>query len=583
MIHPQLRVPASGPRAGVALAVIGMSPAKAELAYKAPFMGPSGRIFNDTLAACKVSRDKVFVTNLCGFYIDDNDLYSVPEEILEKERSRVFAELEETKPNCLLVLGAQTLALLMEGYVGPFKSKGMKLAAAKWGITKWRGSIIALDLPSGRKQKCVVAMHPAGFIRGQWKWLPIFKYIDVPRAVTQSSFPEIRLTPREAIVGPSFHAAKDYLIEANQQPWISIDYEGRSHITCLGLGWNSSQAMSIPLSRVGSSSYWPLDQEMTLWRLWCQLLENPKVRKIAQNAPFEWIKSWIYGIYPNPLGFDTLTGSHCLYPDFGGGVDEWKASKRDPSNPGHGLAFLTSFYTDIPFYKDDGRHWTPDLGEEKFWRYNAMDVMATYEIAMKEMDELYQKRLWGYYEDIYLGTFYDTVRMEWQGIAIDIERRETERTASLARIAEWQADLKTLTGLEVIPKGKKGQKPQPGILNLSSPQQVLQWLTNVKKYKVRLHPKTKQPTVDKDTFQLLMQKHPDDPELALMLRLRQEQDFINDNLDTQIDPEGRMHSHVRQGGTNGTRWSTAESILGGGRNFQNLPRQGPARALFLPH
>jgi len=53
-----------------------------------------------------------------------------------------------------------------------------------------------------------------------------------------------------------------------------------------------------------------------------------------------------YGIYPNPLGCDTMHMHHCLYPDFGGIMDEWSKRKRDIDNPGHGLALLTSQYTD---------------------------------------------------------------------------------------------------------------------------------------------------------------------------------------------------------------------------------------------
>jgi len=582
MIYTSQRVAASGPR-NARLAAIGMSPARQEIADKVPFVGPSGRIFNDALAASKISRNAVYVTNLCAFFIDDNDLYSVPQEILEKERQRVFRELEEVKPNCLLIMGAQTLVLLMEGYVGPFGSKSQKRAAARWGITKWRGSIIPLTLPNGRVQKCVVAHHPAGFIRGQWKWLPVFKYIDVPRAVTQSSFPENKMTPRSAIVAPSFRQAREWLQEANTKEWVSIDYEGRSHITCLGSGWEISSAMCIPLSRVGNPSYWSLIEELELWKLWCALLQNPKVKKIAQNAPFEWIKSWLYGIYPARLGMDTMSLHHCLYPDFGGVTDEWSKKKRDIDNPGHGLAFITSQYTDQSYYKDDGRHWEPSLGENVFWRYNALDVMVTFEAAMKMHAEAQACGLWDFYQQNYLDTFESALRMEWQGVAIDIARRDSERALSVARIAEAQLHLKQLVNLEVITKGGKGVKPMPGVLNLASPKQVLNWLTNVRKYKIRLHRKTGKPTVDRDTFQMLISKHPQDAALRTMIELRKEQDFINDNLDTEIDKEGRMHSHVKQGGTNGTRWSTAESILGGGRNFQNLPRQGPARALFLPN
>jgi len=580
MIYTDLRVPASGPR-NATLAAIGMSPAKNEIADKVPFIGPSGRIFNDSFAASKFSREKVFVTNLCNFFIDDNDLYSVPPEVLENERARVFAELDEVRPNVLLVMGVQTLTLLQEGYVGPFKSATQKKAASKWAITKWRGSIIPLTTPSGRIQKCVVAHHPAGFVRGMWKWLPIFKYVDVPRAVTQSSSPLISLARREAIVGPSFQTACDFLREMDQATEVCFDYEGRSHLTCLGIGSSPNLALCIPLNRVGSSSYWTVEQECTIWKLWARVMQNARVRKFAQNAPFEWIKSWLYGFYPNPLGLDTMSGNHCLYPDFGGVTDEWTGKKRDPSNPGHGLAFLTSFYTDIPFYKDDGRHWTPALGERRFWEYNCMDVMSTFEVGQKEQAELRACGLWDFYQSNYLDTFEAALRMEWQGVAIDLARRDALRVEYNARIAATQAQLKQMTGLTMIPKGEKGKKTPLGELNLASPAQVLKYLKG-KRYQVRLNKKTKRETVDKDTFQMLIAQHPNDRELPLMLALRKDQDFINDNLDTEVDEEGRMHSHVKQGGTNGTRWSTAKSILGSGRNFQNLDRQGPARSLFLP-
>src|SRR5262245_58893957 len=112
MIHPNRIVPASGPRSGVKLAAIGMAPQKWELVNGIPFDGPSGKIFNETLLASKIHRASVYVTNLVNFYIDDNNLYSVPLEIMEQQRDRVFRELEEVRPNCLLIMGADTLDLL---------------------------------------------------------------------------------------------------------------------------------------------------------------------------------------------------------------------------------------------------------------------------------------------------------------------------------------------------------------------------------------------------------------------------------------------------------------------------------------
>lgn len=557
-------VKASGPK-DAKLAAIGMAPQKWELADGIPFTGPSGRVFNDALVSNRTSRSAVYVTNMCNFFIDDNDLYSVPQEIMERERQRVFHELETVKPNVLMVMGGDTLHFL----------------TGKNGVQKWRGSVISLTLPSGREQKCVVAMHPAAFIRGQWKWLPIFKYIDVPRAVTQSSFPELKLTPRNAIVGPSFQTAKDYLREANQQPEVSIDYEGRSHITCLGIGWTPNEALCIPLSRVGNPSYWTRDEEMEIWKLWSTVLQNPSVSKIAQNASYEWIKSWQYGIYPYPLGIDTMHLHHCLYPDFGGIVDEWSKRKRDIDNPGHGLAFITSQYTDQSFYKDEGRHWRPEFGEDVFWRYNALDVMVTFEAAMKMKIEAESVGLWDSYVHGYRDCFEASLRMEWIGVAQDLPKRAVVKEQMLAELHDYAQQLSDELHMQVVTKSHGKQKPQADVLNLASPKQMQNFLYKVRGYKPKMHRKTGKITVDKDTLQALAIKH-NDGALKTIIKMKQMQDLMNDVIDARLDENGRIHCHHKLGGTNGTRWSTTESILGTGTNLQNLPRQGVARSLFLP-
>src|SRR5262245_21244201 len=122
MIHPELIVPASGPKSAK-LAAIGMAPAKEEINVKRPFSGPSGRIFDESLLQSKTHRSQVFVTNICQFYVDDNNLYSVPEEIMERERQRVFRELDAVRPNCLFIMGADTLDLLTAERIGTHVNK----------------------------------------------------------------------------------------------------------------------------------------------------------------------------------------------------------------------------------------------------------------------------------------------------------------------------------------------------------------------------------------------------------------------------------------------------------------------------
>ena len=311
-----------------------------------------------------------------------------------------------------------------------------------------------------------------------------------------------------------------------------------------------------------------------------QLLQNPKVKKIAQNASYEWIKSWQYGIYPAPLGMDTMHMHHCLYPDFGGITDEWSKRKRDIDNPGHGLALITTQYTDQPFYKDEGRHWRPEYGEESFWRYNCLDVMVTFEAGMKMKTELEGAGLWPTYQQQYLDVFEDSLRMEWNGVALDIDRRDAARASMKAELAELGGQLKSEIGYEVITKTeKKGAKPQSGVLNLASSKQMQHFLYSERKHKPRVHRKTGRITVDKDVLQALALK---DPAIYKIIQMKQIQDLMNDVIDAKLDDMGRIHCHHKIGGTNGTRWSTTESILGTGTNLQNIPVQGVARSLFLP-
>lgn len=593
MIYPDIRVKASGSRTAK-LAVVGMAPAKWEIGAGRPFTGPSGKELDAALSTVRIRRDSVYVSNLCEFFIDDNDLYSVPRELMEMEKRRVWSELDAVRPNCLLILGGDTLDLLTARELRSRVAKTGKVAGkqqlytigSRKGITKWRGSTFEIESPSGRKQKCVAGMHPSNFVRGQWRWLPLFKYIDVPRAVTQSSFSEMKLTPRTAIVGPSFRTAREYLEELihGKATHISIDYEGRQHITCLGAGASASEAICVPLSRVGSSKYWDLSEEIAIWKLWCELLQSGKPL-IAQNAAYEWIKSWLYGIYPRRLGIDTMLAHHMLYPDWGGAEDEWTKSKRNPDYPGHGLALIVSQYTDIPFYKDDGRHWTPEMGEEVFWRYNTIDVMGAFEAGMKMHDELMSLGLWERYQESYCELLEHTLRMEWFGIAFDTARADDARTQSQAEIDTLLTWLSDELHMKCVAKAESKGKAPKGVFNLGSPKQLAAFFIS-RGYKPRMkydkNAGKSKPTWDKDTLARIQIEHPDDNVLRTIVKINKTQDTIQKVLNVKLSPEGRIHTHFKLGGTNGTRWSSTESILGSGTNLQNPPRQGVGRNLYLP-
>lgn len=530
------------------LAVVGIAPERHEVAEGRPFAGPSGRILDTALRANGLSRSEVYVTNVHKeFLASGESLFSLPAEVLQADLDALHEELCSVNPNCVLVLGDEPMRLLT----------GLD------GILKWRGSIVrCLD---GRK--AVVSIHPAWIINsGAFKWTAVFTHVDVRRAVEQSRFPEIRLPRRKAIIEPSLREVLDWLDEARQAPFVSFDYETWRNLTvaCVGVGWQPDQAMSIPFV-VGDKHYWGEAEECAVWRALAELLESD-VPKIGQNLSFEWLVSRLHGIRPRRVFIDTMLLHHCLYPDFGG-TEPTIVARRSPSRIGHSLAFINSQYTDTPYYKDDRKLWSRgELAPGALWRYNAMDVMVTLECALKMREEAERRGLWTFYQQFYNRLLPHLVEIELKGVDIDVDLRETALEESRRRLAALEARLAAAVGWPV---------------NVFSAPQMRKLLYEVMGFPPRRHPSRGSVTADAETVKMFYDKTGDE-RLKLVLEIREVRDLISDVLSAPLGEDGKLRTHYKLGGTDGSRLASTRSILGSGTNLQNVPRDGVARKLFLP-
>lgn len=549
-------VPASGPR-NARIAIVGMAPASQELIEGKPFVGYAGRILNNALAKLGKNRADVFITNVCDFPIRvGSSIFDLPYDVQQRAVARLKQELEQVNPNVIVPLGAEPLYFI----------------CSKRDILNQRGSILPSTLLPGKK--CVPSVHPAWLIRGMMKWEPVFTHIDLKRAFEESSHPEIRLPKREAITGPSFSTACDILTEAATRSHVAFDYEiaywrrdktggHMGHVACVSICYENSWALSLPFIRGNGQSYWTPAEEVRLWQLYAHILQNHHVKKIAQNASFEWIYSWHHNIFPWPLYIDTMTLHRCLYPDFGGSEDFWR-SKRSFDAPGHSLAFITSCYTRTPYYKDDGKLWNPALGDHQFWRYNAMDAMVTYESALAMYHEALDDKLWDYYNKFYIRPFHHALRMEWYGTPIDVALRTEVGKELNVRIDELQVRINDTLGYA---------------LNVNSSKQMTNLLYKERGYQVKTNLKTKRPTADKNAINYFAEKN-DDPILRMIAELRRLIDMRTDVIEQPLDSNNYIHTHYKLGGADSERWSSTRSILGTGTNLQNIPRDGIARELF---
>lgn len=539
-----------------ALCVVGMAPAREEVRLGRPFMGPSGQVLNDALRRAGCPRSEAYVTNLLDYPIPlGTSVFTQPD--IAHHIARCEAEVASRQPNVVLLLGNDPVRAFL-----PALSEGTKGAGL---ISKWRGSILPARV-GGHVCKAVPAMHPAFFVRGAHKWEAVFRSVDIPRAVAESRTRELRYPERRTLTAPTLREAVAYLENLRREPYVSFDIEttpGYQDIACVGFGSRVDEAICIPFVHKGSTEpYWSIENEVLIWKAIARLLQSD-VPKIAQNAAFEWIHFWRNGIFPANLWIDTMTLHHCLYPDFGGTEDLYR--KRDPNNPGHALAFINSQYTRTPFYKDEGRQWIPAYGDERFWRYNGMDVMVTLDIALQMWEEAKALGLLDIYKEYYIRPTPHANRMEWDGVKQNLAIREQVRKETIDRIALLQEYVRADLGHD---------------LNVKSPKQMAEFLYVERGYAPVRHHKTKKITTNKDAIAKFLAQG--DRTLEAIKYQQELRDFKGDILDVTLGPEGAIHTHYKIGGTNGARWSSGKSILGTGTNLQNIPRTGIARKLFLP-
>lgn len=326
------------------IAIVGEAWGREEAAFHAPFVGASGRLLTELLEEAGIERKECFLTNvfnlqpaptndvsnLCVTKADDTlglpPLHSGtgPRYIDAKywpEVERLYAELQEVKPNIIIACGNTPLwALTM-----------------KTGIGKFRGNVAASCEPAPPGLKLLPTYHPAALLRNEK--LRAVVIADLMKAKRQSEFPEIRRPKREIWIEPNIMDLEKffdlYLRDAQK---ISCDIEtAGDQITCVGFAPSPDRAIVVPFTdnRKHDGSYWPTaHQEVMAWEFVRKVLALP-CTKLGQN--FLYDLNWLWrkmGIICKGDVDDTMLKHHAMQPE-----------------SDKGLGFLGSIYTDEPAWK----------------------------------------------------------------------------------------------------------------------------------------------------------------------------------------------------------------------------------------
>jgi len=330
-----------------------------------------------------------------------------------------------------------------------------------------------------------------------------------------------------------------------QDSILSFDLEVlNKEINCWSLGYRDKEdhrikVISIPLMDE-NGDYFSLEEEYEVLKLQTEILCDPLVKVLGQNLAFDC--GFMYSKYGVLIGgpdkiIDTMIQQHTVMPDY-------------PKS----LEFITSVYTMIPYYKNDGKEWFKVGGAyQTLWMYNAYDSISCLEamgpleknVTVQKNQEVYQQKL---------ALVLPLVKMMTRGIKVDRKNFQALTEIYTKKVEEKQAELDKLAG---------------EVLNVNSPK-LKDYFYGKLGYAPYFNRKTKAQTTDGTALQRLERKGC--KEAGLCREIRGLRKLLSTYLNEEkLDPDDRIRCSYNPVGTKFSRISSSENIFGTGMNLQNWP------------
>lgn len=506
-----------------------------------PFIGPAGQGLDECLSMVKIPRREIYLTNVIkdldaplAHYInlDTRGKWTVSADGLEYIKE-LGQELRALNLNVVVAFGNIALLALCN----------------RVGITKWRGSVLESTLVPGLK--VIPTFHPATFIPPKFNFLnkPVICE-DLMRAKYESQFKEIRRSPRVVHTRNEFshtmNALRDCYRLGKLGQIIGIDIEViNGEVDCIGLSWSPTESICIPF-RCSKGDFFTVEEELQVMRGIAFIIQDEDIQKAGASFIFDTqFLLHKYGIQPRGSLHCTQIAQKISYPDF-------------PAS----LAAVTTMYTDIPYYKEDGKQWMK-MGAgtwEEWWNYNGFDSFIPVEAIPKQLVTLKKQGNEATYERqrklikplLYMGE---------RGIRIDVNgMMEYEKEQSYI-LDQKSAELTAIVGRDINP---------------NSPKQLMDYFYKElgnKPYKKKNATGQYNDSIDVDALKRLVRQGGRASEAArIMLDIRGLSKRISTYLNIgKVDKDGRYRSSYKPVGADTGRLSSGETIFGTGGNQQNWP------------
>lgn len=325
----------------------------------------------------------------------------------------------------------------------------------------------------------------------------------------------------------------------NPQLPVTVDIETDAYsISCIGLSVLSHLTpITVPfINQLGFR--WTEHQEAELWRYLAMILESPRHRKVAQNGYFDFEKLYnLMGIKTRNFWFDTMLAQAICWADLPKGLD-----------------YQTSIYTDLPYYKDEGKDWKAIKDYNQHWLYNAKDILATGLCQLALEEELDSITGWSTLQ-LAMELHKPLLEMSIQGTPLDKD------------MIQIQCKKMEALALELLAQARA----EIGIPDFSpdSPKQMQAYFYGTKGYEEKTNRKTGKTTCDADALKAFRTQG--DKAADLILQYKKLQKLVSTYYHAPLHPDGRFHTQYKIAGTDSGRLSSGQSLDGYGTNVQNIP------------
>lgn len=519
------------------IVLIGESVGDRELKKGLPFVGPTGSLLMRKMDEVGIFRSNVRLDNVvqvkppggtvAALYLDGNKRRNPSLELREwfddcRER------IKGLSPNVLVAVGEVALQCLT----------GLQ------GITRWQCSI----LESFNGVKTIPLIHPSAVLRS-----PDKDYgqnmndlqIGLRKVAEEAKKPDTNLPVRNYVIEPTLEQTINYLHmcrNPESTSFLSIDIEtvkGAPILLSIAIAPDPMNAICIPFA-VPGGSYWMEEDEVIIWKELYKTL-NGIQGKIFQNFIFDTLVLAKHGLPTRNLYFDTMLAEGVMYSELR-----------------KGLHVLARKYTREPYWKDDRKEWAATAASSTLWAYNAKDAAVTYEIAMRQLEELERTGMKDYFFNHTMKLCEPVYNMCVRGMRIDAEAYQ--KVTKNVR--------KACTSLEDELSGVVG-----GYINVASPKQVKEYFVK-KGYKLE-RKKTAagiKETTDKTALVKMRKKYPGDDSIRIMLDIREKSKLLSSYLkESMTDSDGRLRSSCNVEGTETGRFSVSMTAWKTGFNTQTMP------------